>query len=293
MVEIGSPAFGSGQIDPGEGAFFLKQPGDAVLEGDVEIVEPDAPVGAQYCLEAGRLLGSNSVRPRGALGEPGHDDPVGPMRDMGGSISQRPVQGADGRAGNEPVGDFLHGDSKGRDRISERCAEGHDAGRTQIKRVPALAGEGKVEALQPDHSPGLTQPLNFLADLLLPLQGPDLARIPPRAVRREDQGAPVEIEQIGAVGFVLFEFHQDLIVGGHPNLFDGIGMIGIEGAGFALTGGLERLPHHIVRQVPPECPRHQQCPDNRQNDRLSHVRCLSLCRIPNSRRVGDVVELLE
>ena len=29
------------------------------------------------------------------------------------------------------------------------------AGRTQIKRVPALAGEGKAEALQPDHRPGI------------------------------------------------------------------------------------------------------------------------------------------
>ena len=150
-----------------------------------------------------------------------------------------------------------------------------------------MAGEGKVKALKQDHGPGLV--LNCLADLLLPLQGPDLARIPPRAVRREDQGAPVEIEQIGAGGFVRDEFHQDLIVGGHPNLFDGIGMIGIEGAGFALTGGLERLPHHIVRQVPPECPRHQQCPDNRQNDRLSHVRCLSLCRIPNSMNLSVVL----
>ena len=259
VVDIGTPAFGSGQIGPGERALFRKQPGDAVLERDVDIVEPDAPVRAQYRLEAGPLLGFYSVRPGGAiLSDPGHDNPVGPMRDMLRSESQRPVQGADGRAGNKSVGDILHGDKKAR-RISKRCAEGHDPRRSQVKRVPALAGEGKIEALQPDHSlqehtTGISPVANFLADLLLPFQGPDPARIPSRAVRREDQGAPVQIEKIGAGVFVVFEFHQDLIVGGHPDLFDGIGMREIEGAGFAPAGGLERFPHDVVGQVPPETP---------------------------------------
>ena len=144
------------------------------------------------------------------------------------AVSKRPVQGADGRAGKELVGDmcFYSPIAIGRS-ITKRCAEGHDPVRwSQVKGVPALAGEGKVEALQPDQRTGtiVVQLLNVLADLLLPLQGPDPARIPPRAVGRKDQGAPVEIEQMGAVGFVRGEFHQDLIVGGHPNVFDGVGM---------------------------------------------------------------------
>ena len=98
MVPVGNRAVRLRQIDPGGEILFLKQTDDAILEGDVDIIEPDAPIRAQYRLEAGRLFRSYSMRPGPLVPvEPGHDDPVCPMRDVLRAPSIRIVQGTNRR----------------------------------------------------------------------------------------------------------------------------------------------------------------------------------------------------
>ena len=92
-----------------------------------------------------------------------------------------------------------------------------------------MPGKIESEALQRNRGP-----VRYLrTEMLFPGEGLDLARVSPLPVRREDQRALVQIEQIGGSSIFGHEFNEDLIIHCGGNSVDhtrsrGIAREGIE-----------------------------------------------------------------
>ena len=183
------------------------------------VVERDAAVGVQGHLEPGFLLRRDSVDVEGGVrGDPGDDHSIGSAGDvlrvaeLVGVVRAPPaeprlVQRGDGRRRPQVFGELRHRPppvgAMLRKRI--RLAERDQSVATDEEGLPLPARE-----VEPEDDLGVV--IDRVAQVLVPVERPHLARVAAAAVRSEHQGATGKVHRVRGDDVLRHQLQEDLVL---------------------------------------------------------------------------------